>query len=351
MMTPRPCQDQGLDLSMGSLKTPLQGVCMKILITGITGRIGGNVAARLREGGHDVRGLVWPQDPRTQKLEALGIELIEGSLTEPEDVNRVVEGVDAIYHLGAAFQGGGPFSESDYFDINIRGTFNILEAARSNTSLKHLIFASTDAQYAKYPPEGMGDPIREDEMPREPSGWYALSKSMGEELCNGYVRTFHLPITIIRFCLVVGAGEILDFNQFYLSKLKSRPELKAFWKDEEKLVLLRDKKNRPYKKHIADVRDIVQGCLDALGKKPAIGETIQLGGPKAFTWDEVIPYLSEKLNISYVDVVSQGVPTFYQFDLSKARNLIGFEPQYDIIRMIDDALRYRQGEDIGVLPT
>ena len=95
---------------------------MKILITGITGRIGANVAAKLRTEGHDIRGLVWPKDPRIEKLEPLGIELIEGSLTSVDDVNGVVEGVDAIYHLGAAFQGGGPFSENDYFDINIRGT-------------------------------------------------------------------------------------------------------------------------------------------------------------------------------------------------------------------------------------
>ena len=64
-----------------------------------------------------------------------------------------------------------------------------------------------------------------------------------------------------------------------------------------------------------------------------------------------IPYLSEKLGIPYIDGVSQGTPTHYQFDLSKARNLIGFEPQYDIVRMIDDALRFREGDDIGVLPT
>ena len=335
---------------MGLLITQSE-IKMKILITGITGRIGANVAAGLCAEGHDIRGLVWPKDPRVEKLKTLGIELIEGSLTDAADVNRCVDGVDAIYHLGAAFQGGGPFSENDYFDINIRGTFHVLEAARTNPGLKHLIFASTDAQYAKYPPEGLDEPIREDGLPRTPSGWYALSKSMGEELCNGYVRTFHMPITIIRFCLVVGAGEILTFPQFYLSNLKSRPEMKAHWNGDEKLVLQRDKKNRPFKKHIADVRDIVQGCLDALGKTAAHGETIQLGGPKPFTWDVTIPYLSEKLEIPYIDVVSQGTPTHYQFDLSKAQDLLGFEPRYDIITMIDDALRFRDGEDIGVLRT
>ena len=324
---------------------------MNILITGITGRIGSNVAASLVAAGHTVRGLVWPKDPRTEKLQPLGVELVEGTLTEVEDVNRAVDGVDAIYHLGAAFQGGGPFTESEYLDINVKGSFHVLEAARRNKQLRHLIFASTDAVYAKYPPGGMDDPIREDEAPRLPTGWYSLSKSLGEELCNGYVRSFHMPITIVRFCLVVGAGEILDFRQFYLSAFKNRPEFADLWDGVEKLIVLRDTGNRPYKKHIADVRDIVQGCVDVLDKQPAFGETIQLGGPGPFTWDTAVPYLSEKLGIPYIEAVSQGIPTHYQFDLSKARNLIGFEPQFDIIRMIDDAIAFRNGEDIGVLPT
>lgn len=324
---------------------------MNILITGITGRIGSNLAVRLIESGHSIRGLVWLQDPRTEKLASLGVELVEGSLTEASDVDGVVKNVDAIYHLGAAFQGGGPFTEAQYLDINVKGTFHVLEAARRNDHLQHLIFASTDGVYAKYPPGGVEEPIREDEMPRRPAGWYTLSKSMGEELCDGYTRTYHTPITTLRFSLVVGAGEILDFRQFYLRHVKSRPELAELWTGEEKLVILRDPNNRPYKKHIADVRDIVQGCVGALGKEAAFGQTIQLGGAAPFTWDIAVPYLSEKLNIPYVDAVSQGVPTFYQYDLSKARSLIGFEPRYDINRMIDDALAFRSGEDIGVLPT
>ena len=274
------------------------------------------------------------------------------ALTEPDDLRRAVKGVDVVYHLGAAFQGGGPFSERDYFDINVGGTFHMLEAARSCDSLRQFVFASTDAVYAKYPPAGLEEPIREDHMPRRPQGWYALSKSMGEELCNGYHRTYDLPTTILRFCLVVGAGEILDFYQFYLSKLLERnPDLKPLWEGEERLVLLRDRRGRPYKKHIADVRDIVHGCLCALDSAGAVGETFQLAGPRPFTWDETIPYLSERLDMSCVEASPDEPPTFYEYDLAKPRQAIGFEPQYDIFRTIDDALAFRAGRDIGVLPT
>ena len=324
---------------------------MHILITGITGRIGGNLAAHLLKEGHRVRGLVWPRDPRIGKFEGLDLDLQEGDLTSLSDVQRAMQDIDAVYHLGAAFQGGGPFTDTDYFNINIQGTFNMLKAAANRDTLRRFIFASTDALYAKYPPGGMSEPIREDATPRAPTGWYALSKSAGEELCNGYWRTYHLPVTILRFSLVVGAGEILDFRQFFLSKLKNRPELKGVWNGEERLLLLKDQEGRSFKKHIADVRDIVHGCACALDKPKIAGETFQLAGPRPFTWLEAAPYLSQRLNIPYHEAVLSGPPTFYEYDLSKARDRLDFQPQYDIIRMVEDAIAYRNGESIDVLPT
>src|SRR5687767_7729481 len=66
---------------------------MNILVTGITGRIGANLAASLVAEGHQVRGLVWARDARVEKLEGLGVELLYGSLTEAADVTRAVDGM------------------------------------------------------------------------------------------------------------------------------------------------------------------------------------------------------------------------------------------------------------------
>jgi UDP-glucose 4-epimerase len=324
---------------------------MRILVTGITGRIGANLAAALLGEGHAVRGLVWPRDPSVEKLRDLEVELHYGSLTDAADVRRAMEGVEVVYHLGGAFQAGGPFSVEDYFEINVRGTFLMLEAARDQPGLSQFLFASTDAVYEKYLPGGVREPIREDTMPRRPQGWYPLSKAMGEELCEGYWRSYALPVTVLRFSLVVGAGEILDFPQFYLSRLKEqKPALAGLWAGEERLVLLKDEEGRPYKKHIAEVRDIVHGCVCALGRREAAGQIIQLAGPRPFTWDEAVPHLSRRLRIPYIEAVGPGAPTFYEFDLSKARRLLGFEPCCDIERMIDDAIAYRRGEAIGSRP-
>ena len=339
---------------------------MKILVTGISGRIGANLAKALIEAGHEVRGLVWTKDLKLNKLEGLPVELIQGSLVEPADVQRAVNGTHAICHLGAAFQSGGPFTSEDYFDINVRGTFNMLEAARQNSDkLVHLFFASTDAVYQKYIPGGMKVPIREDEMSVVPSGWYALSKVLGEEMCRGYYRTYKLPITIFRFALTVATDEILDFAQFRLSHWvrgyegmggdaasQTRQQLLGLWKGEERLLIARDENGRPYQKHIADVSDIVLGFLSALNEPAAFGETFQLAAPKPFTWEETIPYLAEKLGMDYVDVRLAGsVPTYYEFDLSKGKRLIGYQPQMDIFKMIDAAIAFRHGKTTGVIPT
>ncbi len=115
--------------------------------------------------------------------------------------------------------------------------------------------------------------------------------------------------------------------------------------------MLQGDEGRPDKKHIADVRDIVHGCGGALCKERAFGQTYQLAGPAPFTWDEAIYRLTELLHIPFVEARPGGVPTHYEFDLEKARHDLGFHPEYDVVRMMVDALNHRRGEPIGVLPT
>ena len=76
--------------------------------------------------------LVYPGDAsRANKLAGYeGVEVVEGDLRDFDDVRRAVQGVDAIYHLAAAF--GGPFDNRQYLNINGMGTLNILEAVRAD---------------------------------------------------------------------------------------------------------------------------------------------------------------------------------------------------------------------------
>jgi UDP-glucose 4-epimerase len=157
----------------------------------------------------------------------------------------------------------------------------------------------------------------------------------------------------------------LDFAQFRLdhwqnayagrttgTAAETRRQLMEFGDAGERLLIARDENGRSYKKHIADVRDIVLGFLSALGKPAAIGETFQLAGSKPFTWEETVPYLAKKLGVDYVDVrLTDNTPTYYEFDLAKGAQLIGYHPQFDIFKMIDSAIEFRQGAASDVIPT
>lgn len=328
---------------------------LKVLITGITGRIGSVLAKSMLEAGHKVRGMAYAGDPKIERIKSLlaeDVELIYGNLTDLDAVNRAVDRMEVICHLGAAM---GKFSDSEFFHTNVQGTFNVLEAAAKKApNLIRFFFPSTDAIYQKYLPKGLEKPIKEDEMPIEPVGWYALSKVIGEEMCRSYIRRYQLPVVIFRFSYVFGLGEILKFPQFYLrhwlevfrQKAEQDPKaeatfknLHAMWSGYDPLLLAKDEWGRPYKKHVVDVRDIVHGFFCALQNDAALGEVFQLAAPTPLSWDQAIPYLSKAIKTHYVEGHLVGIaPTYYEHDISKAKKLVGYNPQYDAFQMIDSAI-------------
>ena len=344
---------------------------MNILITGITGRIGANIAKFFLEKGHNVTGFVWAKDKQSEKMSLIGAKIIEGDLSNFEDVVSAFKDQDIIFHLGAAFQAGGPFSPNQYFDINVKGTFNILESAsRYKNNLKHLIIASSDATVFKYPFNGIKNPIKEDSLPQNITDWYGYSKILTENIANRFYSAEKLPVTIIRFAMVWGVGEILKFNQFYTSHfmdqfskdvdLKNKTfdsrmviikELNHLLNEGKELIIACDKNGRPWKKHVMDIRDIIQAFEKIIGVKKTFGETYQIAGKSPFTWDEVIPYIGSKINKNHCRVKLPINPTFYEFDLTKAFNDFNYSPEWDVRMMIDDAVEFLDTHKGSIIPT
>jgi len=341
---------------------------MKVLITGITGRVGANVAQNFLERGHDVRGFVWPGDRQAEKMKVIGAEIVEGDLASSADVNAAVEGQEAILHLGAAFQAGGPFTPEQYMDTNVKGTFNVLEAALNlGDQLKHVFITSTDATMAKYPAGGIFKPIAEDSLPLSTTDWYGYSKALCESLANRYHAQDDLKVTIIRFANVWGAGEILNFRQFHLNTFlnqfegrtddagKATYEKLLAASDETgggpRLIVARDANGRPWKKHNIEVRDIVHAYEKAVGNPNTLGNVYQLGANEPFTWDVLIPYISDKTGIPYSTIDLASNPTFYEYDLSAARNDFGYSPSLSVFEMVDEAIRFNKEGGGGIIPT
>jgi len=338
---------------------------VNILVTGITGRVGANMARHFLDHGHAVRGLVWPGDRQSEKLAQIGAEIVEGDLASSADVVAAAADQQVILHLGAAFQAGGPFTPEQYFDTNIKGTFNILQAALGlGDKLEHVIVTSTDATMSKYPEDGLADPIGIDSLPLDSTAWYGYSKVLTENLVDRYVRDGRMPATVIRFANVWGAGEILTFAQFHLKtfidQLEARSdtesiavlkEMHAAYQAEPHLIVACDRNGRPWKKHNLEVRDIVHAYELAVGNENTFGKVYQIASQKPFTWDAIVPYIAGKLDVPYTRFNLPMTPTFYEFDLSPASNDFGYAPQNTIEEMVDEAIRFSQEGGGAIIPT
>lgn len=79
--------------------------------------------------------------------------------------------------------------------------------------------------------------------------------------------------------------------------------------------------------------------LLALETDAAVGQAFAIGGKDQPTTSEaIVPYLSQKLGVPYVEASLPGIPTHYQHELTKTFALLGYRPEYDVFRMIDEAI-------------
>src|SRR5213593_3424753 len=100
---------------------------MRAFVTGATGFIGGHVARRLVERGWDVTALARSPE-RTGALKQLGVTVVPGDVTEPSSLSGPMAKADAVFHLAAWYQ-LGVNDRMKMFQINVKGTENVMEAA------------------------------------------------------------------------------------------------------------------------------------------------------------------------------------------------------------------------------
>jgi len=197
----------------------------KVLITGVNGFVGGNLAEKLVKIGAEVYGLI-----RTTKLNTYlyyekvnqKISLISGDLCDLKLLSQVIseEEINVVFHLGAQVEVGiglkNPFIT---FETNIRGTYTILEALRNYPdSVEAIIVASSDKAYGEYAKSEM--PYKED-FPLKPKYPYDTSKACADMIARAYSSSPHkLPIVITRFSNIYGPGQ-LNFSALIPDAIRS----------------------------------------------------------------------------------------------------------------------------------
>lgn len=172
----------------------------KVLVTGADGFIGSHLTERLLEKGYEVKAFAyynsfntwgWLDTLAKEKLDQ--IEVFTGDIRDPNGVRTALKGTDAVFHLAALI--AIPFSyhsPDSYVDTNIKGTLNVLQAAR-DLDLQRVLVTSTSEVYgtAQYVPI-------DEHHPFQGQSPYSATKIGADRLAESFYRSFELPVSIVR---------------------------------------------------------------------------------------------------------------------------------------------------------
>jgi UDP-glucose 4-epimerase len=176
---------------------------MKFLITGGAGFIGSHIVEHLLNGGHQARVLdnftTGKRDNLAFAAGNAGLEIIEGDIRDAGVVSSAMKGVDGVFHEAALVSVPKSVDQPALsFDINVKGTFNVFEAARQS-GVRRIVFASSAAVYGDNP----NLPLSETAVPI-PLSPYGLDKLYTEQLGALYQSLYGQQVLALRYFNVFG---------------------------------------------------------------------------------------------------------------------------------------------------
>lgn len=172
----------------------------RVLVTGADGFIGSHLVERLMENGYEVKAFTYYNSFNTwgwldtfSKEKLKHIEIFTGDIRDPNGVREAMKDVEGVFHLAALI--AIPFSyhsPDSYVDTNIKGTLNVLQAARQ-FEVERVLVTSTSEVYgtARYVPI-------DEKHPYQGQSPYSATKIGADRLAESFYRSFDLPVTIVR---------------------------------------------------------------------------------------------------------------------------------------------------------
>jgi UDP-glucuronate 4-epimerase len=300
---------------------------MNILVTGGAGFIGSHLSERLLREGHRV--IVLDNfddfyDPRRKRknlaplLKNPGFRLYEGDLRDEAYLKNVfsAETIEIVAHL-AARAGVRPSIQFPalYTDVNIRGTFNLLEACRHH-GVGRLVFASSSSVYGNNPKV----PFSEADNVDNPISPYAATKKAGELICYTYHHLYGMDIACLRYFTVYGPRQRPEMAIHQFTRLIHQGK---------KLSLFGDGSSR---RDYTYIEDAVEGTMNALLRKHGY-RIYNIGESQTTSLRELVRLIEDlvgkKAVTEYLPAQPGDVDRTYA-DIRKAREGLGYNPMTDM---------------------
>lgn len=296
---------------------------MKILVTGADGFIGSHVVETLVKSGHDVRAFVlynsfnswgWLDESDISIRES--IDVFAGDIRDPHGVDKAVENQEVVLNLAALIAIPYSYHSPDtYIDTNIKGTLNVLQAARRH-GVKRVVQTSTSEVY------GTAQYIPIDEVhPLHPQSPYAATKVGADQLALSFHASFDLPVGILRPFNTYGPRQSARaVIPTIISQLANKSKVKL-----GSLSPTRD---------FSFVQDTANGFLAAAQSDAIVGKTINLGSGFEISIKETAETIAKLMNtkLELVDDEQRIRPENSEVErlhasIEKAKTLLGWQPE------------------------
>ncbi len=322
----------------------------RVLFTGAQGFIGSWVAEQLLAEGAEVLVLDRPA-PALSRYRLRGLHErctpVAAALEDVGSLRAALEdhGVQAVFHLAAAaLVGSATTSPLRAFEVNVRGTWNLLEACRAAAAPpRRVVVASTDKAYGVHPDL----PYREDSAlrPRYP---YDTSKACADLIAQSYAHTFGLPVAVTRFGNVFGGGDV-NFSRLIPGTIRSllageRPVIRSGGLMERDFLYAADAVSA----YLAVARSLDRAELHGCSWNASIG--------RPTTVLEIVRQLVEIAGVeTEPDVRGEGTPhgeiSRQWLDSSAISEQLGWTPEWDLQRGLQATYDWYERElpRIGVL--
>jgi len=264
--------------------------------------------------------------PRPSALELHGIaeevELFEADLRDADGIRIAVEGADAVFHLAAqTIVGNAQESPRDTFEVNVLGTWNVMEACREH-GVGRVVFASSDKAYG--PSDEL--PYRED-FPLRAAHTYDASKAAADILTRSYWPSYGLPVAVTRFANLYGGGD-LNFSRLI-------PEAVSAVLEHRRPVIRSDGTPQRDFLYVEDAASAYLAIAGALDEGQARGDAFNAGGGEPHSVADVLGLIAEIAGSELEpEIRGTGNPDGeidrQYVDSTKLRELTGWRPEVDL---------------------
>lgn len=309
---------------------------MHFLVTGGGGFIGSNLVQELLILGHKVRVLDNFSTGKRENLQPFinDIELIEGDIRSYHVTDRAVRGTEIILHQAAL--PSVPRSINDPItsnEVNVVGTLNILEAARTN-GVRRIVYASSSSVYGDNPVLP-----KVETMTPKPLSPYAVSKLAGENYCRVFAELYGIETVALRYFNVFGPRQ--DPNSQYSAVIPRF--ISAMLNGKSPTVYGDGSQSRDF----THVSNVVQANILASREPDAVGRALNCATHGQVTLNDLVARLNIILGTDvpprYSDVRSGDIKHSYA-DITALRSATGYEPITDFDTGLRQTVQYYQDQ-------